>query len=244
MNLVYGGVGVGILGGVAGGAEILLLSVPYLIPEKVTFFTPLTNEVHWLASKTSNEFGARAIQALHYFAKPIDRLIQIVALPIFTLSETILLIKRTRGLLSEKQYVSCILHIVGDFFKMIYSIVNSILLLANACSQLIFPIQTLYAIAKGKEAAREYFDYLNKNKSELYEARLQQMSSDKYVSKVNLFDSLFDTVIKVREVDAPRIMTQNLLNNIDHNKLAKQDGRYRFYDTGALPLIVRAVMLP
>lgn len=142
---------------------------PMKLSKSVNYYSPLTYQVHQWAL-TCEHGQERTIQLLHYIAKPADRLIQAVVAPIFKVLEIGSLVRSClKGLSSNNNNsvrsvsVLClaISPIIGCAF-LIGGLAETILFSLNGTLQVIFPYQAIYAIFKGKEAAKEYFEIREK----------------------------------------------------------------------------------
>lgn len=134
---------------------------PIVVRDDVQLFSPITKAIHEQAIKTIHSSAkSRCFQLLHYFGKPVDRLIQAVVAPIFLQINYFNLIKQQHD---KKNYGWMALGIVASPLvvpiALVAGLLESIVLVANGIFQIVIPYQTIYSVAKGKEAAKEYFDY-------------------------------------------------------------------------------------
>ncbi len=148
------------LGVVAGFSAVSILS-PLVVDSEIKAFTPVTRAVHLLALRMLQEPEARLVQCLQYFAKPLDRMIQAVAAPVFSTYDMF-----DKHLMISSMFCGSTVAVISTavFSPLLFSIgiimglLQSTLLLLNGAFQVVVPYQALYAVYKGKEAAREYFD--------------------------------------------------------------------------------------
>jgi hypothetical protein len=239
-SVVFGGIGYSILGGVVFGAEAGCLAVPSLCHSETALFTPFTNLVHSLALDVPNEFVAHGIQVLHYIAKPVDRIIQAIASPIFLLFAMYKFCKLNP---TPMIIVGCVLFSPMILFL---SVIQAIGLLLNAASQLICPFQTLYAVIKGKEAAREYFDYRQE--------KIKDLTGDAYNDAIK--NQYYTPILPERkDFESPKCSWFDLNHPSNSSKLDDSSSSYegvalvvhifyKLYTAGAFPLLFRMAIIP
>ena len=157
MNAIHRGIAVASFGIVMTG---VVVSAPSWVNKNTLLMSPLSYTVHHFALQCLNENTANKVQLLHYFAKPIDRIIQAVVAPIFLELEGFVGIYVSYY---KKEYLWVTLNVVFSLFwipaKLIYGLFQSTLLLTNGALQLVVPYQTVYAYNKGKEASREFYNH-------------------------------------------------------------------------------------
>ncbi len=142
--------------------EILACNIAFpaakVMNENTQLFMPCTKFVHSCAINATSESKARLISVGHYFAKPIDRVIQAAVNPIFRVIEIGANIKHefNRGGTGYLWSATCL---VCSPVTLIFSGLESIIILANGILQVFVPYQAIYSICKGKEAAREFSNY-------------------------------------------------------------------------------------
>lgn len=173
--------------------------------------SPLSKKVNEMAIDCyTTDNGARVIQCLQYFAKPIDCLIQAVVYPVFGLIETAYCFKKlsdehegiTRTVLRVIFIVNSPLIAMGS---LILSTCFSVNLIFQAAFQIIVPFKAIYHVYYGKEAARAFFDY---------QAHL-------YAHENDLMYPIFKSVKRINDVSfvilPPQTLTpyNELYNNAD-----------------------------
>lgn len=153
---------------------IASIAAPFIVQDPVLMLSPCTQKVHAYAEMHFSGTKAHIFQMLHYFAKPIDRAIQAITAPIFKI---IAYFEYLIYAFDEEQWLLGSLGIVctpiAIPIALIWGLFESALLLGNGCIQLVLPFSTLYDCIKGKEAAREYFDFRDYQRSRIIEDEKQ-----------------------------------------------------------------------
>jgi len=123
-----------------------------------TLLSPCSHAVNRLALKADNEGGAGGVQLLQYFAKPVDSIVQAVAMIAFTFYDHFRDISydiqsRNIGTVILKSLLTPI----NLPLKLFCASIGSVGFLLGGASQLVVPYQTIYSVVKGKRAAHFYF---------------------------------------------------------------------------------------
>lgn len=171
-------------------------------------FTPLSRIVH----RKALVVGASATQArqslcLLYLAKPLDRIIQALVNPLFKAADVWSQTSHYCGNL----VVPMVLTIVLTPIVAALGIIESIGLISNAIFQLVIPYQMLYAVVKGQEASKEFFDL----QSEIKTKRVIRNNDDTRSYKTPIFTIFHEQI----EDDIRRI--ENVLPQRRYSEIAR-----------------------
>lgn len=144
-----------------------------------TLLSPCTHAVNHWALK-SNEGASKGVQLLQYFARPIDSVIQAAAMLAFTFYDHFRDISydiksRNIGTVVGKSLLTP----VTLSLKMLGAIAIATTFFFQGAIQLVIPYQTIYSVAKGKEAAQFYFYE--------YDRWSSQFADDSFRMKPTLF---------------------------------------------------------
>lgn len=115
-------------------------------------FTPLSHGVHYAALQVKSDRLAQFIEGAQVPAKPIDKVIQAFAYPIFALIASLKAIK------NSESFGEGIAHTFFILPTLAGSCLGSASYVIGAAVMLI-PFKAGYAAYNGKEAAREHIDY-------------------------------------------------------------------------------------
>lgn len=185
----------------------------FVLPLEVALFRPCAYKIHQLTLKKSvSNNQARLIQTLQYVTRPIDCTIQIIASLTFT--QISYFYSMTELLADEKQYafgiIGLLISPVAVPVILIRGIFHSIIVCFNTMREFVLPLQTCYALYKGKEAAREYFDC----RESLIQIELNQepaVLSEKKVQTV-----LFNLLGSKQNFEKPKVTFTDLSKKVIH----------------------------
>lgn len=153
-----------------------------------TLLTPCSHYTHQLALETEGAFASRGVQLLQYFAKPIDSVIQAVAMLAFTFYDHFRDISydlKSRNI--RTLIVKSLLTPINLPLKMLAASVMSLGFLSGGIFQLVIPYQTIYSVVKGKQAAHFYF-YENKMWDSLFDDSSFRMKPIKILKSFDIDD--------------------------------------------------------
>lgn len=123
-----------------------------------TLLSPCSHSVNRLALNTEGAHTSRAVQLLQYFAKPIDSVIQAVAMIAFTSYDHFRDISYDiKASNTATVIVKSLLTPVSLPLKLFCASILSFGFLSGGAFQLLIPYQTIYSVLKGKQAAQFYF---------------------------------------------------------------------------------------
>lgn len=129
-----------------------------------TSFSPCSYLLNNLVLRLKNKKAIKVLQGFQYLAKPIDAVIQAIAMPIFTI------IDHTRDLVKGnllKISIKLLLTPISLPLKLFFSLFVSAGYLFNGGLQLVIPYSMIYCVAKEKEAPLKYFYILNEINNKL-----------------------------------------------------------------------------
>jgi hypothetical protein len=120
--------------------------------------SPCSYAVNRLALKTEGECASRGVQLLQYVAKPIDSVIQAIAMIIFTFYDHFRDISYDIKSCNIGTIIAkSLLTPINLPLKMLGASIMSVGFLSGGIFQLAIPYQTIYSVVKGKQAAHLYF---------------------------------------------------------------------------------------
>lgn len=129
---------------------------PAVVSRNVLLLSPLSKAVHEFAFKHLTESGTRLAECLQYFAKPLDRIVQAISNLIISPTELVAYMRlNSRWWPLWKKILSPLF----VAYKVVITVLDTLLLLSNGALQLFLPYQTIYSVVAGKEAVKEYFDH-------------------------------------------------------------------------------------
>ncbi len=179
--------------------------------------SPCSHSVNRLVLETKSECASRGVQLLQYFAKPVDSVIQAVAMIIFTFND------HFRDIVYDikNRHIGTV--IVKSLFtpitlplKLFCASISSAGFLLRGATQLVIPYQTLYSVVKGKRAAHLYF-YENEIWRSQFDHDKFRMKPIKILKPFDISDKnpFWNERIKLLEV-----IDQPLRKRIKYGKLA------------------------
>lgn len=210
---------------------------PLFSHDDVKSFCPLTDIIHQLALKSISETGAHLIQILHYFGKPLDRVIQALVSPVF---RQISYFSAMKEFYANGNYglggTLTLLAPLAVLFNALRGLFDSAMLLANGAVNVVVPYQTIYAVVKGKEAAREYFDCRKSIVS-----NIKKENNDIYIP----LHGHLEHILNVSKVDKPKMSLEDIekqypinLDNLSYAKDKNEFVLFGLFEPGiTLPLL-------
>jgi hypothetical protein len=124
--------------------------------ESAVHLSPCSYAVHKTASTLKGNTTNAVASAFLYIAKPIDRIIQAVSLPIFTIVDHFRDIYHEKGTMKLLKIIATPLSLP---LKLIMAAFISAIILVDGAIQTAVPYQTIHAVKNGKKANAQYFDY-------------------------------------------------------------------------------------
>lgn len=204
-----------------------------------TTLSPCSYAVNDWTLKAATDKEAKQRQALQYFAKPVDAIIQALAMPILTVIDHFR--DACRGSIAEK-VVKWVFTPAALAVKIFISLFASAGYLFNGLIQLGIPYSMINGIMKGKQAAQRFFYELDTIKSEFthhvydngikpllaFEAKKHHLEQNPFLQKKNeLVETIKDPQYKVRvckELVTPKPM-KDLENKLMIRALMHQSHR-------------------
>lgn len=123
-----------------------------------TSFSPCSYLLNHLTLHVKSKNAGKVIQVLQYLTKPIDAVIQAIAMPVFTIIDHIRDLSKGRLL---NRSIKMLLTPLSLPLKLFCSLFVSAGYLFNGGLQLVIPYSMIYGVAEGKEAALKYFYIVN-----------------------------------------------------------------------------------
>ncbi len=179
---------------------------------KTKLSTPLSHFIHsFTLERRISDTKARVILLSMWLAKPIDRIIQAIVNPIFRLIDPCLWASRSKD---DYKILKWTAAVIATPFSFALGLIESIGFIANATFQLFIPYQTIYAVAKGKESSREFFDLT----SHLLSKRLKKIENCNDDFKVSATPILNKLIAICDEREKPKTKYEKIIESSKANR--------------------------